>query len=239
VSFAEPIEPRGDHEQALSIPDHLVSLSEEEIAERMMFIEGRLDAERRHARRWNRGWLGVFGTGAVLQSVRAGLADDHGARADYIVAAVKALGGSAQAVLRPLRAAHGADALREMPDQTRAQRLRAVARAEQLLRADAKRARERRSWKRHLISVAVNVTGGLIIWQGAKEPKRGAISAGLGIAVGGMHAWSQPESAIDDLREYEQRIASGGHSFRRLSAQRQVQVQFEIQPGGAGIRVTF
>ena len=142
-------------------------------------------------------------------------------------------------ILRPLRVAHGADALREMPDQTRSQRLRGLARAEDLLRAGAKRARERRSWKRHLICAAVNIAGGLIVWHGFGEPTRAAISANLGIAVGEMHAWSQPEAAIQDLHDYERRIASGGLSYSRLSAERQVRVRLQLQSRGAGIRVTF
>jgi hypothetical protein len=80
---------------------------------------------------------------------------------------------------------------------------------EELLRTNARESESRRSWKRHAVSVAINVAGALIVAEGFDE-SRGWRSAGIGIAVGETFTFSHPWKADDDLAEYERRFESSG-----------------------------
>ncbi|MGH6903237.1 MAG: hypothetical protein ACREIR_10905, partial [Geminicoccaceae bacterium] len=133
------------------------SLSDAEIERRLDFIEQRLDASKRHARIWYWSWLTMNGGATVALSVASAIADDADDRAAYIPqAALAALGVADLTVIRPLQARLGAEPIRNLPDATRAQRLHKLERAEALLRGNAERAEERRSWLLHLANFGLN-----------------------------------------------------------------------------------
>jgi hypothetical protein len=184
----------------------LQALDEVEIDERLSYLERQLDDGRTHATLWHRGWVGFYLLGMVVQSVRAGLEDDAGKRADLIVSAVKAPGGAFNLLWSGLRAQEGADPVRALPAASRDDRLRRLAHAEALMLQDAEEAGRRWSWKRHAANVAVNSAGALIVWLGFDERTRAWRSAGIGMAVGEVMIWSQPWEAPGELKEYERRF---------------------------------
>jgi len=173
---------------------------------RIDFIEARLDERRGYARNWSRLWTAAYATGVVFQSVRAGLEDDEGKRADLVVGAVKATYGTARVWRDPPTARLGADPMRDVPANDASGCEHRLAIGEELLRMNAKEARQRWSWKRHLANIAINTVGGLIVTEGFDE-NGGWMSAGIGIAVGELQIWSRPASGDDDLAEYERRFS--------------------------------
>jgi hypothetical protein len=176
-------------------------------AARLTFLEQRLDERRTYADRWWKVWTGGYALGTVVQSVRAGIEDDEGKQADFVVGAVKALFGTTRLLLFPPTARDSADAMRSIPLDSAAACRDRLAEGERLLRRNAEESASRWSWKRHLANVAINVAGGVIVAEGFDE-SRGWTSAGIGIAVGETMTFTHPWTGEDDLEEYERRFAS-------------------------------
>jgi hypothetical protein len=175
-------------------------------AMRLSFIEKRLDAHRRHNAYWWKGWTTVYAAGIVVEGARAGMEDDKGKRADYVVGAAKSVLGTAQLLLDPPVGRHGAEPLQALPASDPESCARRLAAAEALLRTSAEESRERFSWQAHVANVALNLAGALIVTQGFDE-KRGWTSGALGVAVGEAMLWSRPWRADEDLAEYEDFVA--------------------------------
>lgn len=188
------------------ISGDVTRLDDEEIERRIRLAEGLLDGSRRQAEWWQRGWLGVFAGTAVLQGTRAGVENDGEKRAGLTIDAVKAAGGATRLLLDPLHARLGADPLRSMPEERRADRVRKLIRAEQMLAENAEEARERRSWTRHLVSTGVNLLGGAVLLA-IDDPERAAASAGAGLLLSELHLWTQPGRPEDDLGAYHHRVS--------------------------------
>lgn len=199
-----------------------------ELRARLVFLETRLDSRRTWADRWWKGWTATYGVGTVVESVRAGLEDDEGDRADYTVSAVKALLGTARLLWAPPVARQGADPMRRVPASNAAGCSARLAVGERLLHEAARESESRWSWKRHLANVALNVAGGVVVAEAFDEPD-GWRSAGVGIAVGEAMTWSHPWHADDDLAEYERRFGGTGGPG----------VTWRVTPWGRGIRVAL
>lgn len=197
---------------------------------RIAFIEERLDAHRKHAYYWQWGWTSVYGSGLVIQSLRAGLSEDNEHQADYVVSAVKAAGGVARMLLAPHPGRLGADPIRAMGGSSPEAKARKLAKAEELLKANAERAEQRWSEKAHLANVGVNLAGGAIVW-GLGAPSDALISTIVGIAVGTANIMSAPWYGDKDLAEYNARF--GGATTRGWD--------WKIVPtmGGAAVHVTW
>jgi len=204
-------------------------LSTSDLDARIAFIEGRLDASQKHAYYWQWGWMGVYGSGMVLQSIRAGLSEDNEHQADYVVSAVKAAGGVARMYFSPHPVRNGADPIRAMGGNTREAKARKLAKAEELLLASAKASDRRFSTKAHAANVLVNVAGGAIIW-GLGAPSDALTSTRVGVAVGTANIMSAPWDGDDDLAAYKARFGGTARGW-----------DWKIVPtlSGAAVKVTF
>src|SRR5687767_4075226 len=78
-------------------------------AERLTFIEQRLEERQPYAKYWWMGWTGFYGLGVVIQSAQAATEDDDSRQADLVVSAVKATFGVTRLVFWPPTAKQGAD----------------------------------------------------------------------------------------------------------------------------------
>ena len=217
-------------EQMRPITANPSSLSNAELDSRLSFIEGRLDAHRTHAYRWQWGWVGIYGSGLVVQSIRAGVSEDNEHQADYVVSAVKAAGGVARMYLAPHPSRNGGDELREMAATTREAKARKLARAEELLAENAKFTNRRKSPKAHVANVLVNVAGGAIVW-GLGAPSAALEATLVGIAVGTANILSSPWYGDQDLADYKARFGAGsarGWDWKLVPTM-----------GGAAVQVTF
>jgi hypothetical protein len=166
----------------------------DELDERLAFLEPRLAHEALLAHAWQSSWamvdLGGLGWGAYQISQRP-------SRVDGIVLAVKSLGGVANLALRPLESAHN-------PLDTDAPLAR-LQLAESLLERNARESDLRYAWKKHVLTMLLNVAGG-VVTAVAGDWKRGTQSAALGIAVGELQIWTRPWQAKRDLRDYRRRF---------------------------------
>jgi hypothetical protein len=175
---------------------------------RLQWLVTRLESRERYADLWWRGWISFYAIGVAVEGTKAGLDDDRGDRANDAVSAAKAVGGVARLYFTRPTARLGADPLQTESFADEAACQARVAQGEALLRKAAEESDRRWSPTAHLVNVAVNVAGALIVTQGFDEDD-GWTSAAVGIAVGEAMQWSHPWSGHDDLDEYETRFATG------------------------------
>lgn len=203
-------------------------LSEEEIGERTSFLIERLEARERYADAWYTTWFATYTLGIVLEGVRAGLVSGENARTDHLVSMTKSVLAVSELSLRERNARFGADPVLVMPDGSYEERLARLEKAEELLRSNAKRARNRYRWIVHASTVTINAIGaGVLIAVDAEE--RAGVSAALGIAVGELAIWSEPRKPARDLEEYEERFE--GRAKRSWS--------IAARPGGIAFELRF
>jgi len=206
------------------------SLSTAELDARIDFITERLDRQRQHAYYWQWGWMGVYGSGLVIQSLRAGLSEDNEHQADYVVSAIKAAGGVARMYFSPHPARNGADPIRTLGGSSREAKARQLAKAEALLMETAKASERRFSNKAHLANVLVNAAGGAIVW-GLGAPTDAAVATVVGITVGAANILSAPWYGEEDVADYKARFGMGTAK----------KWDWKVVPtmGGAAVQVTF
>jgi hypothetical protein len=206
-------------------------LSEEEMQQRLAFITERLNAGKNTARAWQYGWSGFFAASTAFQYYMVKRSNNSDNEAQYTVGAIKSAAGLALMLLRPLPAVKGAKPVEAMPADTPNQRAERLQAAEGLLHKNADRARERKSWARHLGSIAIHFLGSTAI-AALGDFKDAAISNASGIAISQVHIWSQPYRAIDDLTAY-------GREFPAAPSGEKPSWQLTHIPGGLGISITF
>jgi hypothetical protein len=203
-------------------------------AERLTFIEDRLELRRPYAKYWWMGWTGFYGLGMVIQSAQAPFEGDDSRQADLVVSAVKASFGVTRLLLWPPTAKAGADAMRVVEPTDESQCRERLRIGEELMRKNARESESRWDWKRHAANVGINVAGALIVAEEYDDPWRGWRSAGIGIAVGEVFTFSHPWKADDDLAEYEEKFGTSADLQPRT-------VSFELQPrlGGLAFGLRF
>ena len=188
-------------------PDGDGSLSDEQIEQRIAFIDHRLDERETHSVLWQYGWLAVNGGGGIASGVQAGF-DDGNDRVFDILEAVKSGIGVTYLVLSPMPGWRGSAPIRDMPKATRADRLARLRRAEEMLREAAEHARRRKYWGVHLSNVGLNVATGAVLL-GLGSTRLAAMSAGLDTLIGEVQIWSRPWQPEQDWKDYRRFVATG------------------------------
>ena len=112
-------------------------------------------------------------------------------------------------MFEPLEARKGADPIRDLPEETREEKLAKLGAAEDQLRRNAERADKRWDWKRHAGNAAINaVAGGIVAGYGDTGD---AYEVGILGFIGGVaFILTQPWQPRDDWDEYKEMI--GGQS---------------------------
>jgi hypothetical protein len=185
------------------------SVSDAEVDARLEYLVQRLDYRSDYSTWWWRGWTGFYALGVVIQGTRAGLENDDSSQADLAISAAKATLGTVQLLRHPFAWEHGADSVRDMPGETRADRLQQLATAENMLHRNAKVTDRRLNWISHASNVAINAAGAALVHGVWDDPSRGWRSAGIGIVVGEIMLFSHPWWARNDYDEYERRFTPG------------------------------
>ena len=209
----------------------LHDISDLELDQRLKFIETRLVGFNPNARRWQYGWTGFYAMTAVGQAVLAIDEDDNDSQTSYIVGAVKSAGGLAQMLIKPLPAVKSFGRFQSMPSQTRAERMLKLEQGEALLHENANRVLQRYGWKRHVIGIATNLLGGVVI--AAYGDSTDAVTwTVLGIAVSEASIWTEPARAVADLEDYRNNF----HDAQRTGAR-----NWRLVPmsGGVALHISF
>ena len=183
--------------------------SDAEVAQRLTFLQTRLDSGTAPANRWWYGWYTGWTALTVGQGAFALATTDPGLRADAAVGAVGSSLGLIPLALVPFPALHAAADLRAMPDATPDERRKKLTHGERLLRESAASEVLRRKWFNHVLCGTVSTTVGLVLALGYDRPVTGVLSAVAGIALSEAQIFTMPTAAIDDWDEYRRTGGAG------------------------------
>jgi hypothetical protein len=225
------------------------SPSEEQVKARLAFITSALDAGQPGAKRWWYGWIAGYSAGAVAMGVLAATnwnepvietfapvpEPDRSCAQDMLVGSATFALGVAGLLIDPFVPATAGRKLRPLPEGTSMERMAKLRRAEELLRQCARRERDGRSMKTHLMNAGVNAAAGVVTAAAFKRPwTDGLITFVTGEAVSLLNIFSQPMRATRDLKKYEAGdLGNSGVSTpeRRWS--------LGVWPGGLSFRLQF
>jgi hypothetical protein len=181
--------------------------SNDDVERRLQFLESKLASEQSQARWYEAGWSMVYVGGLGYGGYQMGTAGDKAALAEGIVGISKSLIGASTLVLNPLKTGHS---LRDLEECKCGDPMQRLALAEALLRRNAKESDVRYAWQPHVISLALNLIGGAIIWI-AGDVRRAGQSTAIAIAGGELQLWTLPWGAKRHVSEYQR--AFGGFAF--------------------------
>jgi hypothetical protein len=185
---------------ALLLAGPASSQVDNDVQERLRFLEERLDASKKHGEYWTYGWLTIMGGGLIANTTQAILDDD---RTNHIVNATKSVVGLTYFYLDPMEARLGADPIRAMPGGTPTEREAQLAAAEKLLQGNANRSARRTDWKMYAGNLAFHGIGlGISLAWGDKSDAW--IDFGAGAAMGALQFATAPSRPGTDWQEYQQ-----------------------------------
>jgi len=184
-----------------SYAQSLDEISESELDQRLRFIEMRLAGLNPNATYWQYGWTGFYAVSALGQAALAIDEDDSDDEVRYIVGAVKSTGCLLNMLLKPLPAATSDDVFQSMSAETREERLLKLEQGEALMQENAIRAQQRYGYRKHVIGIAANLLGGIVI-AAAGDSSDALLSTVSGIAISEANIWTEPSRAATDLEDY-------------------------------------
>jgi len=190
--------------------------SDEQVKTRLAFITGALNAGQPGAKRWWYGWIAGYSAGAVTMGILSGAhwndtelvggipVRDRGFAQDMLVGSATFALGVAGLLIDPFVPATAARKLGPLPEATPMERLAKLRRAEELLRQCARREKDGRSLKTHLMNAGANAAAGIVTATAFKRPwTDGLITFAIGEAVSLLNIFSQSMRATRDLKRYE------------------------------------
>ncbi len=192
------------------------TLTDEQVKERLAFIETSLHAGRPRAETWYYGWVGAYSAGALVTGMLAGshwydtkfegpeqVPDREAAEGMLVTGVTFALGAGAL-LLDPFDPAFAPAELRKVPDGTTEERRAKLERAESVLRECARREKRGRSLTTHLLNLGTNAAAAVVTKAVFHQSWGNALSTfALGEAISLANIFSQPMRASRDLASYE------------------------------------
>jgi hypothetical protein len=219
------------------------NLSDEQVKERLGFLENALASAQPRAKLWWYGWIGGYSAGAIVTGALAATnwkkdnGDNEFAEDMLVGSATFALGAAGQ-IIFPFVPAYGPNALKAMPEGSPEERQAKLVRAEELLRQCARKEKEGRGWLTHGLNLGVNAAAGLVTVLAFDRPwSDGLVTFAVGEAVSLLNIFSQPTRARRDLRNYETRYQGKPGSYRGQEAA--LTWNFSVFPGGIHIGLKF
>ena len=143
--------------------EEAAQLSDEQIAQRLAFIAGRLDENRTHAAWWYYGFLTVNAVGMTAGAATAAVEDNKDDQIYNILNASLGLIGTGYMLAAPLPGRSGADPITDMPSATHPERAAQLAEAEAILYDAAGRARQRTGWLLTTGNVVMNASAASVL----------------------------------------------------------------------------
>lgn len=178
------------------------SATDADIDRRLRFLEERLDDSKLHGQIWWYSWLTINSASTVGLGLSAGLTDDNDDTVKNATNATKAAIGLTRMLLDPLEARHGANKIRELPEDSRETKLAKLRAAEDQLKRNAERADKRWSIANHAGNAAINAAAGAFVaWRGETGD---AFEVGVGGFIGGLaFLLTQPWGPSQDWKDYQ------------------------------------
>ena len=228
------------------------ALSDEQVKERLGYIENALRSAQPRARTWWYGWIAGYSAGAVVQgslaiahwndvkpdqgSPNAPKVRDRRFAEDMLVGGATFALGVGGLLIDPFLPATSAKKLWLIPEATPEERRSKLLQAEELLRRCARREKDGRGWGTHFLNIGANAAAGLVTTLAFhRKWHEGLITFAAGETISLVNIFTQPRRAIRDLENYE------AGSFRRQEASpsERPRRQWEIGLSPGGFSVVF
>lgn len=219
------------------------ALSDEQVKERLGYIENALKAGQPRAGTWWYGWLSAYSAGAVAGGILAGshwhdtklegtetVPDREFGEGMLVGGATFAL-GVGSLLIDPFVPAYAPKKLRPMSENTPEERRAKLEKAEELLRRCARREASGRSLTNHLLNVGANAAAAVVTKAGFHQSWGNALITFVGgEAVSLLNIFTQPMRATRDLKEYEAKYLGKGGTSTPVVAERKWTLN--VWPGG-------
>jgi hypothetical protein len=196
------------------------ALSDDQVKDRLSFVENALDSAQPSAKIWWYGWLAAYSAGAAVQwglsiahwndvkpaddSPSIPLVRDRAFAQDMLVGGATTVLGVGGLLIDPFLPAYGPNSLRSLPENTPEERRAKLLEAEDLLRRCAQREKDGRGLRNHLLNIGVNAAAGLTTVLAFDRPwSDGLITFAAGEAISLLNIFTQPCRAMRDLKNYE------------------------------------
>lgn len=226
------------------------ALSDEQVKERLAFIETALNGGRPRAETWYYGWVGAYSAGALVTGMLAGshwydtkfegpeTVPDREAAEGMLVTGVTFALGAGALLLDPFVPAFAPHELRALPENNPEERRAKLERAEKLLRDGARREKRGRSLATHLLNLGTNAAAAVVTKGVFHQSWGNALTTlALGEAVSLANIFSQPMRASRDLANYEARYLGKPGTGEPVGSERKWTLS--VGPGGFTFRYEF
>lgn len=217
-------------------------LSDEQVKERLSFIENALHSAQPRARTWWYGWIGGYSAGAIIQGSLSATnwnkKDKRDFAEDMLVGGATCALGVGGLLIDPFVPAYAPRKMRQMPESTPEDRRAKLLKAEELLRECARREKDGQGWLTHMLNLGANIAGGLVtVFVFDRSWSDGLVTFAISESVSLLNIYTQPRRAIRDLKNYEIRYL-GGQGVP-IAEPGEGHWLFSVYPGGFSIRIQF
>jgi hypothetical protein len=226
------------------------ALSDEQVKERLAFIDNALKAGQPRAETWFYGWLGAYSVGSLAGGILAGTqwadtkieggetVNDRESAEGMLVTGATFLLGVGSLLVDPFQPALAPDELRRIPESTQEERLAKLERAEKMLSDCARRETSGRSLTYHLLNIGANAAGAVVIKAAFHQSWGSAlVTFASGEAVSLLNIFTQPMRAVRDLKDYEAKYLGKGGALTSATTERKWSLS--VWPGGLTFRYEF
>lgn len=218
------------------------ALSDEQVRERLSFIENALHSAQPRARTWWYGWIGGYSAGAVtmggLSAANWNKKDKRDFAEDMLVGSATFALGVGGLLIDPFVPAYAPRKMRLMPEGTPEARRAKLLKAEDLLSECAQREKDGQGWLTHLLNLGANIAGGLVtVYVFDRSWSDGLLTIATGEAVSLLNIYTQPRRAIRDLHNYE--IEYRGKQGSLIAEPGESHWFFSVYPCGFSVRLQF
>jgi hypothetical protein len=217
--------------------------SDEQVTERLGFLENALVPAQPRAKLWWYGWIAGYSAAALVQGGLAAAnwdkkGDDKDFAEDMLVGGATCALGAGGLLISPFVPAYGPTALQSMPEGTPEERRAKLLKSEELMRECAQREKEGRGWLTHGLNLGVNAAAGLVTVLVFDRPwSEGLITFAISESVSLLNIFTQPRRAQRDLKNYEIRYLGKPGSYREGAAE--PTWYFSVCPGRISFGVRF
>jgi hypothetical protein len=226
------------------------ALSDDQVKDRLGYIENALRSGQPRAETWYSGWLAAYYIGALAGGMLAGshwadtkiesgeTVPDREFGEGMLVSGATLVLGVGALLLDPFTPATAPKELGRMPGGTAEERQAKLEKAEELLRKCARREASGRSWTTHLLNIGANAAGAVVTKAAFKQSWGSAlVSFASGEAISLLNIFTQPMRATRDLKEYEAKYL--GKNGEALPARPESKWTVSVWPGGLAFRLEF
>jgi hypothetical protein len=196
--------------------------SDDQVKERLAFIENVLKAGQPRAETWFYGWLGAYSAGSLASGILAGshwsdtkvetgeTVNDRESAEGLFVGGATFILGVGNLILDPFKPALVPDELRALPESSAEERRAKLERAEKMLRDCARQEKRGRGLGTHLLNLGANAAGAVVLKAFLKQSWGNAlVNFAGGEAISLLTIFTQPMRAVRDLKEYEAKFGEG------------------------------